>query len=61
MTHRIEMVGSIKSFVIKLAFFMALLALTGLMYLESHALLDAVYFIVILTLFIRFIIMKLYQ
>lgn len=49
-----------KGFIIKVIFFLALLSLVALMYLESHMLKDALYFVVVLVLFIKFLIIKLY-
>lgn len=49
-----------KSFLIKIIFFIVLLSLVALMYLESGMLKDALYFIVVFILFIKFLIIKLY-
>lgn len=59
--HRTELIGDHKGFLIKVTFFIALLMLIGFMYLESNMVLDAVYFVVVLTLFIKFLFVKLYQ
>lgn len=56
-----ELTGKGKSFLIKIIFFLALLTVVGFMYLESKIIIDAVYFMIVLVLFIRFLIVKLYQ
>ena len=50
-----------RSFLIKVCFFIFLLVVVALLYLESKAIIDVVYFILILILFIRFLILKLYH
>lgn len=59
--HHTELTSERKSFFIKVIFFILLLILVGFMYLESRMVIDVVYFIVILCLFIRFLILKLYR
>lgn len=59
--HQSELMENRKSFLIKVAFFIALLMFIGFMYLESNMVLDAVYFVVVLALFIKFLVVKLYQ
>ena len=50
-----------KSIMYKTFFFVFLLIVIAMLYMESRALIDAVYFMVVLTIFIRFIILKLYH
>ncbi len=59
--HRTELTGNRKGFFIKVLFFLALLSFSISMYLESHMIMDAVYFSIVLVLFIRFLRVKLYQ
>lgn len=59
--HHTELTSERKSFFIKVIFFVLLLTLVGFMYLESKMVIDVVYFVVILCLFIKFLILKLYQ
>ncbi|MEE0700264.1 MAG: hypothetical protein U0M66_06765 [Bacilli bacterium] len=59
--HQSELMENRKGFLIKVAFFIALLMFIGFMYLESNMVLDAVYFVVVLALFIKFLVVKLYQ
>lgn len=59
--HHTELTSERKSFFIKVIFFILLLILVGFMYLESRMVIDVVYFVVILCLFIRFLILKLYR
>lgn len=58
--HHNALTGDKKGFIIKIIFFLALLSLVALMYLESHMLKDALYFAVVFVLFIKFLIIKLY-
>lgn len=60
MYHAAELTGTRKSFLLKVAFFIILLFFAGAMYVESKMLIDAVYFIIVLALFIKFLIVKLY-
>ncbi len=50
-----------KSFCCKIAFFLTMLFLVGMTYLESGLMIDAFYFCIVLVLFIKFLIIKLYQ
>jgi hypothetical protein len=50
-----------KSFINKVLFFVTLLVFSGLIYLERGLIHDAVYFIIVLFFFIKFLIMKLYH
>ena len=50
-----------KGFLYKTCFFVVLLVVIALMYLESKLLIDAVYFLIILATFVRFLILKLYH
>ena len=50
-----------KSFIIKIIFFIIILLFTLFMYFETKMIIDAVYFITIFALFIRFLWIKLYQ
>lgn len=50
-----------KAFYFKVLFFIFLLAISLLMYIESKLIIDAFYSLVILILFIRFLVVKLYQ
>lgn len=59
--HQSELMENRKGFLIKVAFFIALLMFIGFMYLESNMVLDAVYFVVVLALFIKFLVVKLYH
>lgn len=59
--NREERVKRRNDILIKSAFFLVLLVSIGLIYLDSHMLIDALYFIGVLILFIRFLIVKLYQ
>lgn len=60
MYHAVELTGAKKSFFLKVCFFVILLLFVGGMYLESGLIIDAVYFIIVLSLFIKFLIVKLY-
>lgn len=60
MNHK-EVLEEKKSFLYKVIFFVILLMFAGFMYIESNMLIDAVYFGVVLILFIRFLIIKLYH
>ncbi len=59
--HRRELIGNRKGFFIKVLFFLTLLTFSILMYLESHMIMDAIYFGIVLVLFIKFLRVKLYQ
>lgn len=59
--YHTELTGERKSFFIKVIFFLSLLTIVGFMYLESNMLVDAAYFGIVLVLFIRFLIVKLYR
>lgn len=50
-----------KGFIYKTLFFVSLLIILAFTYFESKALIDVVYFIVVLAIFIRFLILKLYH
>lgn len=50
-----------RSFIIKICFFLVLLLIVGLMYFESKRSMDLAYFVVILSLFLRFLVVKLYH
>lgn len=60
MYHAAELTGARKSFLLKVAFFIVLLFFAGAMYIESRMLIDAAYFVIVLALFIKFLILKLY-
>lgn len=60
MNHK-EVLKERKNFLYKVIFFVILLMFAGFMYIESNMLIDAVYFGVVLILFIRFLIIKLYH
>lgn len=60
MNHK-EVLEEKKNFLYKVIFFVMLLVFAGFMYIESNMLIDAVYFGVVLILFIRFLIIKLYH
>lgn len=59
--HRSTSIKEKKSLVIKIMFFMVLLSFIGLMYFESGLLKDAIYFAIVLIIFIKFLIIKLYH
>lgn len=50
-----------KSLVVKILFFMILLSFIGLMYFESRLVKDAIYFAIVLIIFIKFLVIKLYH
>ena len=60
MDHK-EVLEKRRNFLYKVIFFVILLLFAGFMYIESNMPIDAVYFGVILILFIRFLIIKLYH
>ena len=60
MYHVSELTGARKSFFLKVGFFVVLLFFAGGMYLESGLLIDAAYFVIVLALFLKFLIVKLY-
>lgn len=59
--HRKELIGNKNSFLLKVLFFVLLSMFSILIYLESHKLIDIVYFGVVFVLFIRFLYIKLYH
>lgn len=50
-----------KSFVLKILFFIIILAVIGTLYFESAHIIDIIYFSIVLFIFIRYLIMKLYH
>ena len=50
-----------KGFILKVLFFISLLLLIGFIYLDSRLLKDAIYFVVVFILFIKFLFIKLYH
>ena len=50
-----------KSFIVKVIFFLALLSCVALIYFESGLVKDAVYFMLVLAFFIKYLIIKLYH
>lgn len=56
-----KLIGDEKSFLMKVAFFLVLLLFIGFMYLESNMIVDAVYFGIVFTLFVKFLLVKLYR
>lgn len=50
-----------KSFVLKVIFFATILVIVAALYFESLHIIDAVYFGIVLLLFIKYLIMKLYR
>lgn len=59
--HRKELIGNKNSFLLKVLFFVILSLFSILIYLESHKVIDIVYFGVVFVLFIRFLYIKLYH
>lgn len=59
--HRKELIGNKNSFLLKVLFFVLLSLFSILIYLESHKVIDIVYFGVVFVLFIRFLYIKLYH
>lgn len=59
--HHNALTDDKRSFAFKIVFFLVLLSFIALMYLESGLLKDAFYFAVVLILFIKFLIIKLYR
>ena len=59
--HRKELIGNKNSFLLKVMFFVLLSMFSILIYLESHKVIDIVYFGVVFVLFIRFLYIKLYH
>lgn len=59
--HRKELIGNKNSFLLKVLFFVLLSFFSILIYLESHKVIDIVYFGVVFVLFIRFLYIKLYH
>lgn len=60
MHHNTLMVDK-RNFIIKIIFFLTLLSMIALMYFESGAIKDVFYFAVVLVLFVKFLIIKLYH
>lgn len=58
--HHNTLVWNSKEFIIKVIFFIILLTFVALLYMESKLLIDAFYFCVVLVIFIRFLIIRLY-
>ena len=59
--HHNVLTDNKKAFYSKVLFFILLFVLSLLMYIESKLIIDAFYSLVILILFIRFLVVKLYQ
>lgn len=59
--NHIDLMGDKKSFLLKITFFVVLLIFAFSMYLESQKLLDAAYLAVVMVLFIKFLLVKLYH
>lgn len=59
--HHVELINNKKSYLIKIFVFLTLLAFSLLMYKETKMILDLLYCFVVMTLFFKFISMKLYQ
>lgn len=55
------LIHSNKDFIEKVLFFICLLTGIAFLYIESKQILDLTYFVVVFIIFIRYIIMKLYQ
>lgn len=60
MRHNV-LVKRSEGFISKTIFFLTLLTSIWFLYKESNLLIDAIYFIIVLVLFIKFLIIKLYQ
>lgn len=60
MMHHNVLTGNKKGFLLKIIFFLGLLTTIALIYMESKMAIDALYFIVVFVLFIRFLFIKLY-
>lgn len=59
--HRKELVGNKNGFILKIMFFLILLVFSMLIYLESHKVIDIIYFGIVFVLFLRFLSIKLYH
>lgn len=59
--NRKEVIEERNSTILKIIFFLGILTFIGLIYLESHLLFDAAYFVLVLIFFIKFLIIKLYH
>ena len=59
--NRKEILAQRKSFILKVAFLVLLLIFAALMYIESGMVIDAIYFIGVLIILIRFLTLKLYH
>lgn len=59
--HHNTLTDDKKSFITKVIFFLILLSIIALIYLESGVLKDLVYFAIVFILFIKFLIIKLYH
>ena len=59
--HHNDITNNSGNLIIKTSLFMALLIIVGLIYFESKNIVDLVYFSIILGLFLRFLIVKLYH
>lgn len=60
MGHR-ETLEKRNSTLIKVGIFLSILLFTGISFIESQSILDAIYFIVVLLIFLRFLWIKLYR
>ncbi len=60
MSHK-ETLEQRNSTLIKVGMFLSILLFAGVSFIESQSVLDAIYFIVVLILFIRFLWIKLYH
>lgn len=58
--HRGKVIQDKKDLFLKILFFVGLLTMVMLMYLESHQTMDLLYFFAVLGLFIKFLIVRLY-
>lgn len=59
--NRKEVLEERRCFITKVMFFLILLMFAGFMYIESNMLIDVVYFVAVLVLFVRFLLLKLYH
>lgn len=60
MGHR-ETLEKRNSTLIKVGIFLSILLFAGISFIESQSILDAIYFIVVLLIFLRFLWIKLYR
>ena len=60
MSHR-ETLGKRNSTLIKVGIFLSILLFAGISFIESQSILDAIYFIIVLLIFARFLWIKLYR